>query len=193
MGFLICAFALTMFVRRQKMRTSLEWTGLSRMREACIMLRIAVIGVGCLVLLCQIGLAPLSGVQPQPDAAAERDLQQLQGVWHHVSREQGGKETAGESKDSLFVVRGNIVVLKTGDKVGQVGVLKIVDAKSTPRKLDLIITDGANEGMTILAVYKVEGDFFKYCGAINARPTALATSPDDKEYVYCSTYKKLKR
>jgi uncharacterized protein (TIGR03067 family) len=154
------------------------------------------IGLGCLLLLCHVGLSPSDGlqpVQPKPDAAAEKELEQLQGVWYHVSREVGGKEVSGESKESLFVVRGNIVVLKTGDKVGQVGMLKIVDPKSNPKKLDLIITDGANEGMTILSVYKVDGDVFKYCGAVEARPTSLATNRDDKEYVYCSTYKKLKR
>jgi len=156
------------------------------------MIRTAAIGVACLLLVWQ----PLDGVQPvqpKPDPSVEKALEQLQGVWYHVSREVGGKEAAGESKDSLFVVRGNIIVLKTGDKVGQVGMLKIVDSKSTPKKLDLIITDGPNEGMTILCVYQVEGDVFKYCGGVKARPASLATNADDKEYVYLSTYKKLKR
>jgi uncharacterized protein (TIGR03067 family) len=160
-------------------------------QEAYIMLRAAAVGCGCLLLLCRIG--PSDGVQPKQDATAEKELEKLQGVWYHVSREVGGKEAAGESKDSLFVVRGNIFVLKTGDKVGQVGMLKIVDSKSTPKKLDLIITDGPNEGMTILCVYQVDGDVFKYCGAVKTRPASLTTNADDKEYTYLSTYKKLKR
>jgi uncharacterized protein (TIGR03067 family) len=153
------------------------------------------ISCGCLLLVCQVGLAPSNGVQaqPKPGTAAEKEFEKLQGVWYHVSREVGGKEVAGESKESLFVVRGNIVVLKTGDKVGQVGMLKIVDSTSMPKKFDLVITDGANEGMTILSVYQVDGDVFKYCGAVKSRPTSLATNANDKEYVYCSTYKKLKR
>src|SRR5262249_50285058 len=93
---------------------------------------------------------------------------------------------------SMFVVRGNIVILKTGDKVGQVAQLKIVDAASKPKKLDMIITDGANEGMTILAVFQVDGDVFKYCGALTTRPASLATNANDKEYTYLSTYKRLK-
>jgi uncharacterized protein (TIGR03067 family) len=148
-----------------------------------------------LLLVCCAGAAS-NGVQPakvKPGAAAKKELEKLQGVWYHVSREVNGKETAGEDKESLFVVRGNIVVLKTGDKVGQVGMLKIVDPTSKPKKLDLIITDGANEGMTVLGVYQVDGDVFKYCGAIKSRPTSLATKAADEDYVYCSTYKKLKR
>jgi len=170
------------------------------------------------VLLCSLSLAALCGcnrIDPElpklkaelantqaelakvrnelPGAAADKELDKLQGIWYHVSREVGGKEVAGESKDSLFVVRGNIVVLKRGDQVGQVGMLKIIDSTSKPKKFDLIITDGPNEGRTVLTVYEVDGDVLKYCGANESRPSSLATNANDKNYVYCSTYKKLKR
>src|SRR5262245_38911526 len=69
-------------------------------QEVYIMFRTAAIGVACLLLLSRVG--PLDGVQPvqpKPDPAAEKELEKLQGVWYHISREVGGKEAAGESKD----------------------------------------------------------------------------------------------
>jgi uncharacterized protein (TIGR03067 family) len=156
------------------------------------------IGIGFMLFLCLIGSVPTMAVQtlqPKSDATAEKELEALQGTWYHVSREAGGKETVGERKESVFVVRGKIVVLKTGENVGQVAMIKNVDSASKPKKMDLVITDGANEGLTILSVYEVSGDVFRYCGGIKTRPTSLTTAEDDdpKNYVYCSTYKKLKR
>lgn len=124
------------------------------------------------------------------DVAAQADLAKLQGVWYHVSREEKGKQVAGESKDHLIVFRGTVVILKTGTEVGQVGMLKNIDAAANPKKVDLVITDGPNEGKTILAIYEIRDGLFRYCGSLDARPTSFDTKPDDKGYLYCSSYKR---
>jgi len=123
------------------------------------------------------------------DKLAKKELEKLRGVWFHVSREVNGKEVAGEDKEALFVIRGNLVVLKKGTEVGQVGTLKIVDPTGNPKKLDLLITDGPNEGMTVFAIYKVDKDLFRYWGSVSARPKAFNTK--EGKGVYCSTYKRV--
>jgi uncharacterized protein (TIGR03067 family) len=132
----------------------------------------------------------------QPDAkkgTTQPDLEKLQGTWFHVSRDEGGKQVAGADKEALWVIRGNVFVSKQQDRVWSVGTIKIIDANSNPKKMDLVITDGANEGMTILAVYQVDDEGFRYCGCVEARPSSFATKKDDKSYTYCSTCKRLKR
>jgi len=127
------------------------------------------------------------------DAAVKADLAKLQGVWYHLSREEKGKQVAGEDKEQLFVFRGKVVVLKKGTEVGQVGFVKNIDALSKPKKFDLVITDGSNEGMTVLCIYEIKDGVFRYCGGVEARPASFNTSADAKSYVYCSSYKRVKR
>jgi uncharacterized protein (TIGR03067 family) len=125
--------------------------------------------------------------------AAQAALEKLQGTWYHASRHERGEEIAGEDKEILWVIRGDVFVSKQRDRVWSVGTVRIVDASSDPKKMDLVITDGANEGKTILAVYRVDGEVFQYCDCLDARPASLTTTKDDKSYTYCSTYKRLKR
>ena len=47
--------------------------------------------------------------------------------------------------------------------------------------------------MTIQAIYEIKDDVYRYCGGVEARPTSFTTNADDKGYVYCGSYKRLKR
>lgn len=150
------------------------------------------------VICAALSIRPFIGndALAQPDGkggTAKADLEKLQGTWFHASRDEGGKQVVGEDKEILWVFRGSVFVSKQRDRVWSVGTVKIVDANSNPKKMDLVITDGANEGMTILTVYEVDDGIFRYCGCVDARPATFATTKDDKNYTYCSTYKRLKR
>jgi uncharacterized protein (TIGR03067 family) len=126
-------------------------------------------------------------------AAVKVDLELLQGSWSHAAREEKGKQIIGEAKEVLIVFRGNLVVFKKGTEVSQVCLLKKIDATASPKKFDLVITDGPNEGLTIFAIYEVNDGVFRYCGGIDGRPTSFKTSEEDKGYVYCSSYKRARR
>jgi uncharacterized protein (TIGR03067 family) len=146
--------------------------------------------------LCASGAKAHSRAAPQAgknEAATKADLEKLQGVWYHSSREEKGKQVAGEAKDIVIVFRGNVVVFKKGTEVSQVCFLKNFDALSNPKKVDLEITDGPNEGRTVLGIYEIKDGVFRYCGSVAARPTSFTTAADDKGYVYCSSYKRLKK
>ena len=124
------------------------------------------------------------------NGAIRKELQKLQGTWSHVSRQVAGKEIVGEDKTALCVVRGNQVVFKRGTNVQQVGVLKIVDATGNPKRMDILITDGPYEGKTVLAIYEVTEDMFRYCASLEARPQTFTTKEGDKGYIFCSTYRR---
>jgi uncharacterized protein (TIGR03067 family) len=124
----------------------------------------------------------------QGKAEPQKELEKLQGTWTHFSREEGGKQVVGEAKDLKMVITGDKWTLDSG-RGAQAGTLKIVDAASTPKKLNLVITSGPNKGLTILAVYQVDADVFKYCGNVKARPISLQTKLADGSY--CSSFKRL--
>jgi uncharacterized protein (TIGR03067 family) len=127
----------------------------------------------------------------QDKSEAKKELEKLQGTWTHLSREEGGKQVVGEAKDIKFVITGDKWTLGRDGESGQAGTLKIVDAASTPKKFDLVITDGPNKGKVVLSVYAVDGDVLKYCGNLEARPPSLQTKPGDGSY--CNSYKRLKK
>lgn len=124
--------------------------------------------------------------------AAEEDLRKLQGVWHHVSRHEKGKLVAEEDKDALIAFRENVLVVKRGMTVIQVGLIKNINPKADPKEFDIISTDGPNEGSTIKAIYEIKDDTFRFCGGLKSRPRTFTTSPDDKDYIQCSSYRKVK-
>jgi uncharacterized protein (TIGR03067 family) len=143
---------------------------------------------------CQMLVQPSFVTAFQGDqGAAKRDIEALQGEWYHASREQKGKQLVGEAKDVLIVFRGEAVVFKKGTEVSQVCFLKNIDASSNPKKVDLLVTDGPNEGLTVLGIYEIKDGVFRFCGGVEARPPTFVTTPDDKGYVYCSSYKRVKR
>lgn len=127
------------------------------------------------------------------NAAAQEDVEKLQGAWYHASREEKGQQVVGEAKEVLIVFRGNVVVFKKGTEVSQVCVLKNIDARSNPKKVDVVITDGRNEGLTIQAIYEIKDGIFRYCGSADVRPTSFTTKADHAASVYCSSFKRVKR
>ena len=135
----------------------------------------------------------LSAQQSDKKDAMLRDVRKLQGVWYHASREEKGKQVVGEVPEVLIAFRENVVVFKKGMDVSQVCALKNINAVATPKTFDLVITDGPNEGMTIKAIYEIKDDFFRYCGGVDVRPNSFTTTPDDKTYIYCSSYKRMSK
>jgi uncharacterized protein (TIGR03067 family) len=160
-------------------------------RSKMAMLAAAFTSIALVWPLLIVAPGRLAAESKSENDSIQGELKKLEGTWHHVSREVGGKQVAGEDKESLFVIRGNVGVFKRGTKVGQICTIKLVDIQSVPKKIDLIVTDGDNEGITMFAIYEVNADSFKYCGSIGSRPTSFATSPDDKAYTNISTYKRV--
>jgi len=100
------------------------------------------------------------------------------------------KQVSGEDKTYKFTVSGNNWTLGNDEVISQSGTLKIVDASSVPKKLDLVILTGVGKGLTVLSVYQIEGDVFSYCGSTESRPTSMKTKPGGDSYR--SNFRRLK-
>jgi uncharacterized protein (TIGR03067 family) len=148
------------------------------------------------VLACTLLLAcaPWCTCQDKSNktAGTREELQKLQATWSYVSRMVAGKQVLGEEPTALCVVRGKQVVFKVGAEVQEVGEIRIVDASANPKKMDILITGGPNKGRTVLAIYEVKGDTFRYCASEAVRPQTFTTHPDDKAYIHCSTFRRVK-
>jgi uncharacterized protein (TIGR03067 family) len=107
------------------------------------------------------------------DRAAAEEQKFLEGAWTILSQEENGRERPLDVR----------VVFRGGTGVGRdpAGLelfrctWRVVDATTTPKKVDLIKPDG----QTFRAIYALEGDTLKYCGSFERRPETFATRPGD--------------
>jgi uncharacterized protein (TIGR03067 family) len=106
----------------------------------------------------------------------KEELEKLQGAWDIVALEVDG----ATSPESAF--RGSQIVVKENrfDTISMgatyKGKLK-VDAKKTPKTLDLLFDEGPEKGGRSLAIYELDGDTWRICLTVTGktRPTAFAT------------------
>jgi uncharacterized protein (TIGR03067 family) len=105
------------------------------------------------------------------------ELEKLQGTWNMVSLEiEGTKMGPHVFKGSKIVVKGNQfdTISMGATYMGTVS----VDPASTPKRLDVIFTDGPHQGHSALAIYELDKDTWKLClgFAGNKRPEAFDTT-----------------
>jgi RNA polymerase sigma factor (sigma-70 family) len=129
-----------------------------------------------------------SGKKAQPKAkkaksgtiTEEKLREKLQGTWtclyHH---ENGVKSKPGGS----LVFQGNTWKSLLADgKVSQAGTFRIVDATSSPRKIDLWVTHSSvkeEEGRFCKAIILVDGDTLLYGASAGERPEGFVTEEGD--------------
>ena len=132
--------------------------------------------MGTCIAFIMLGLLATSG-QGNGDRARE-DLKLLQGVWHGVSLESGGKTAPADFvQKGRYVFKGNTVTIFEGDK--KLGRGKVVlDTSSSPKAIDLIALDGPDKGKTTVGIYKIEGDTLTLCIG-GKRPTEFSGAGED--------------
>jgi uncharacterized protein (TIGR03067 family) len=119
----------------------------------------------------------LAAEGPQEDAA-QQELKKLQGRWSRVSAVTNGRPAPEETvKQSTLTIAGDKYTLKMGDQTRQ-GTLKL-DPTKQPKAIDIISAQGPNKGKSLLGIYELEGDTFRYCVAEpgKERPTEFASKP----------------
>lgn len=130
----------------------------------------------CTALLLALPIALLPAVAAgQKDDAAAKELAKLQGTWKRVSAEVDGKKaSAGELKGATLTVSGDRYTLKQGSET-RTGTLRL-DPTKTPKHLDIVSGAGPNKGKSLLAIYELDGDTFRYCVAPpgKARPAEFS-------------------
>ena len=90
------------------------------------------------------------------------ELEKLQGTWKIVALEvEGAKMGEHMFKESKILVKGTRfnTISMGATYAGTV----VVDALSTPKRLDLVFSEGPHQGSSALAIYEVVGDTWKMC------------------------------
>jgi RNA polymerase sigma factor (sigma-70 family) len=115
---------------------------------------------------------PESNVPDAPAAKPKEDKELLQGTWHIVEVEVGGKHQAKEtSKDQILVFTGDKLAIKYDDGSSQEMMYRI-DPTQKPKAIDLAPIDGPNKGYTFKGIYEIDGDRLKLYYSRNVAPDA---------------------
>lgn len=110
---------------------------------------------------------------------AAKDLEKFQGDWVMVSYTVDGKPAAADVLQSLKLnVKGDTSTFTIG-KVTSMGTYKLDPAKK-PKWLDILVTTGAEKGMTMLSIYEFDGEQLKICHSaanVKDRPKEFVSKP----------------
>lgn len=101
-----------------------------------------------------------------PAADEPDDLKLLAGTWKPVAADLGGnKIDAMVLEKATIMYEGDKYTITIGDK-GEKGSLTL-DAKKSPKQMDIFPTEGDNNGKTLLAVYELAGDKLTICYSLS--------------------------
>ena len=139
------------------------------------------------VLCICIAMILFTAAARSQDAADERKL--LQGTWLPTAAELS-ENPFGEAtlKIMKLVFEGDTYNVTVGISVDR-GTTKI-DPAAKPKTMDIIGTDGPNQGKTFLAIYELNGDTLRICYDLTGkvRPTEFKTRKG--EPLFLATYKR---
>lgn len=103
-------------------------------------------------------------------AATADDAGELQGTWTVVELEVAGeKKRADEFAGWEIIVKGDEMWLNKPDGMDPKHLFKVVAAKS-PKTIDLTAQEGDNKGKTILGIYEITNEQFRFCVNISGDP-----------------------
>jgi uncharacterized protein (TIGR03067 family) len=126
--------------------------------------------------------------QQAPDELAKKELEKLEGTWIKDSWEYKGAPQIG-ARAGHYVFKGDKFTYFEDDKEYHKGTIKVDPGKHF---IDLVITDGADKGTSMLGLYELKEDTLKICFGPGGktRPKELKTAADSDTKVW--TYKRKK-
>src|SRR3954471_16806114 len=125
-------------------------------------------------------------------AAADSDLDKLQGTWQLVAMEVEGHEApADELKDRNAVYEGDRLSLRAGETVRRRGIVTLEPGRS-PKAMNTWDQDGPYADQTVPGIYELDGDTLKVCFARpgEERPKEFSTK-SGSGFLFC-VYKRQK-
>ena len=109
---------------------------------------------------------------PVPRAKPKEDKEMLQGTWHIVEANAGGKHQAIEiSKEQVWVFTGDRLVINYDDK-SRLEMSYQIDPKQKPKAIDLSPADEREKGYVFKGIYELDGDRLKLYYSRNVAPDA---------------------
>lgn len=136
----------------------------------------AVLTVVLSISLAASGSAPAAG-------------ETIEGTWLASAAELGGKMFPDEVRKSIKLVIKDSKYTVTAGKGPDQGTLKLNPA-AMPKEMDIVGTDGPNNGRTILAIYEQDGDTLRICYDLSgkSRPTEFRSKEGTR--LFLVTYKR---
>jgi uncharacterized protein (TIGR03067 family) len=129
-------------------------------------------------------------VPAAPAPKEEDDAKALQGTWQAVTYEANGAAQKDVADHVVCTCEKDVLTFKYDGKVIWKARLKL-DPSKKPKAIDLTITEGANEGQSILGIYQLDKDGLTWCTAsagAKERPTEFGTKAGSDVALY--TFKK---
>jgi len=128
-----------------------------------------------------LGLALVAGAPLKKDGPA-KDPPTLVGEWVGETGVRGGKPENPPAGTALtFMADGKVRFREGADAKAEEGTYT-VDPKKDPAEIDIVPPNGA-KGVTILGIYKVEGDTLILCFAMGQDRPKVFAAPDGSEVI----------
>ena len=102
--------------------------------------------------------------QTAMERSIEEDLDRFQGAWQVVSINQEGedKPLTGHFANLQAVMKGENRIVQSGDMIHAQSRYRI-DPSTQPRAIDIVLTDSAMRGQTMLGIYEIKDDRLRLC------------------------------
>jgi uncharacterized protein (TIGR03067 family) len=110
---------------------------------------------------------------------AKEDLKKLEGTWKATALTYNGKDFLADGKGGFqFVFNGAEATIQGNDKVKkEYGKIRLkLDPSTTPRTVDITVTDGIQKDAVIEGIYELKDAELRICAKVfgNERPTEFA-------------------
>jgi uncharacterized protein (TIGR03067 family) len=130
----------------------------------------------------------VAAARAEDKEAVKKDSEQLQGEWSMLSPD-GSGETIPDSKR---VCKGDETTVTFGGQLMMKAKFTL-DPSKKPTTIDYSVTDGLNNGKTLLGIYELDGDTVKFCFSAPGkdRPTDFTAKPGDGRI--SSVWKRVKK
>ncbi|MFL5329811.1 MAG: alpha/beta fold hydrolase [Gemmataceae bacterium] len=96
------------------------------------------------------------------EAAIKREMDRLQGEWKIVAINRDGDEQPFPRNTLVLSVNGEERTVTSGDQVMAQSRYRI-DPLSNPASIDVVLTQGASRGQTLLGIYEINGNQMRVC------------------------------
>jgi uncharacterized protein (TIGR03067 family) len=108
------------------------------------------------------------------------DLKKLQGVWKATSVVYNGETLSEDDEGKIkLTIKGDVGSIEAKKSIkGEYGKIKLsLDESTTPRCMDVSVQVGGQKGITLEAIYKLDGDKLTICTKVLGmdRPAKFAS------------------
>src|SRR5690242_4677403 len=114
-------------------------------------------------LIVAVGGLLIAADAPKNDA--RKDLDRMRGTWVATSAEASGTPfDEARIKAMKMVIKGNKYTYTSVDDYREQGTLTL-DPTKKPKTVDIVITEGSDQGETQRGIYQLDKDTLKFCFA----------------------------